>query len=708
MRWFNGSLHELETQGGSTIFVSVLSFLLHCLSQFSSFYPIINFLFSFLFLLSTSPTQFFHLSFLGPLSRPDIVVVDPVRNIEEGPPSKSSSMELQPESPTGRSDSPGASPRFSKQHIIDTAAPFESVKDAVSKFGGRVDWKSRRTQSLVEERSKLVEDFRREETVEELENTKKLTQKLRRNLEKVERDELLAKEEAERVHLKIEEMEQSIVSEANIEAKAEVEAEKAMLKEALSELEFVKKELDSLREEHASMVSGRDTAVNNAEETVAASQQIEKAVEDLTAELIATKEALNSSRAAHLEAEEQTLGVDDEEILNLKQELEQAEEELQTLNEKAFSVRLLKSKLESASSLLLDLKAEMATFMESKDNEECYKQQKEELEELKKTKEKAASDVKSLREACMSLNSKLEEEKSILATLKQSEEMASAAVLNLQTELEKSKTAAIFLEMNEHEARKMMSELPKKLQKAAEEADEAKSLAQSAQEELLEAQQEVEEVKSRSITLENSLVAALKEIEAAKIAEMLARDAITALEKSESAKNNNDNSSSSMVTLTLDEYHVLSSEAFKAEEEANARIEAANAQIKLARESEYTSLARLEELNEELSLRKESLNIATENAEKAAEEKLAMEHELSALLVAEQEEEPQEKANELNEHTAAEIEPVHEPLSPKEEVPSKSTENGSSSYKNKKKKKKSLFPSKVVMFFAKKKTHPSK
>ncbi|KAK7346234.1 hypothetical protein VNO80_20749 [Phaseolus coccineus] len=614
-------------------------------------------------------------------------------------------MELQPESPTGRNDSPGVSPTFSK-HLIDTAAPFESVKHAVSKFGGRVDWRSRRTQSLVEERSKIVEDFRKEETIEELENTKKLAEELRSNLQKVEKDEVLAKEETERVILKIEEMEQDIVSEASIEAKAELEAEKVMLKKVLAELEFVKKELNSLRKEYASMVSGRDIAINNAEETVAASKQIEKAVEDLIAELVETKEALNSSRAAHFEAEEQRLGVVDEETLNLKLELEQAEEDLQRLNEKVLSVRLLKSKLESAASLVLDLKAEMTAYMESKEKEECCKEQKEELEELKQNIEKATSDVKSLREAYVSLKSKLEEEKSILAALKQSEEMASAAVQNLQTELEKSKTATIFIEMKENEAREMMSELPKKLQIAEEEADEAKSLVQAAQEELLEAQEEVEEVKSRSITLESSLLAAQKEIEAAKVAEMLARDAITALEKSESAKEKIEKSSTSMVTLTLDEYHELSRRAYKAEEQANERIEAANFQIKIARESEYKSLERLEELNEELSIRKESFNIATGNAEKATEGKLAVEHELRTLR--DDQESPQEKGNELNDQIAAEIEPVQESLSPKEAVPSNNTEPGSASDKNKRKKKKSLFPSKVVMFFAKKKTHPTK
>ncbi|KAK7250671.1 hypothetical protein RIF29_33244 [Crotalaria pallida] len=607
-------------------------------------------------------------------------------------------MESLPPSPKV-DDSPGkvGSPKPSN-HVIDTAIPFESVKDAVSKFGGKIDWRQRRTQSL--ERSKLEgQDFGKADAAEELESTKKLIEELKVNLENVEREEAETKEEVEIVSLKIEEVEQDIVNEASIEAKEQLEVEKARHAAAVSDLEFVRRELDSLNKEYASMVSGRDIAVEKAQEAVAASKEVEKELQDLTDELIATKESLNSTRAAHLDAEEQRLGVMDEESKTLKAEIEQAEEELQRLNQQVLTARVLESKLDASSSLLHDLKAELAAYMESKLKEEGDEEGKKELQEVKLNIEKANTEVNLLREASTSIKSKLEQEKSMLTALKQSEEKASAAIETLQEELEKTNSAIAFLKMKEEEAREMMIELPKKLQQAAQDADQAKSLAQAAQLELREAQEEAEQAKAKADALESRLLATQAEIEAAKVSEKLAKEAVQALEKSESSNSNNDADSSAMVTITLDEYHELSKRSYVAEEQANTRVAAANSQIEKAKEAELRSLEKLEELNEELAVRRESLNIATENAEKAREGKLAVEQELRTW----REEQEQQR-------TSGATEPEHDLLSSKGKAPlTNNTETGSApDTKSKKKKKKSIFPSKVVMFFAKRKTHPSK
>ncbi|MED6206229.1 hypothetical protein PIB30_024821 [Stylosanthes scabra] len=633
-------------------------------------------------------------------------------------------MDSHPESPRGYDES---TPSHNK-NFIDTASPFESVKDAVSKFGGRVDFKSRRTQSL--ERSKLVaQEATKTETAEELENTKKLIEELKSNLERIEKEELEAKEEADLLSVKIEEMEEDIVSEASLEAKAQLDGEKARHAAAVSDLEFIRRELDSLNKEYSYMVSERDVAVQKAEEAVAASKEAEKALENLTNELIATKESLSATRAAHLEAEEKRSGIADEEFQKCKRELEEAEEELENLNKQVLSARVLKSKLDASSSLLHDLKAELAAYMGSKLKEQGNLELKKELEEVKINIDKAAAEVDSLKEASMSLKSELEDEKSVLASLKQSEEMAASAVTTLQEELEKTRSLIAFRRMKEQEDREMMIELPKKLQEVEKEAEEARALLQAAQKELLEAEQEAEQAKALANTLDNKLLSTEKELETAKISEKFARDAIKALEKTETGKGGSD-SDPSKVTLTLEEYQELSKRTYKAEEQANARIAAANSQIEMAKELELRSLEKLEELNEELSVRRESLKIATENAERAKEGKLAIEYELRTWIT--EQEEQDRKADEVCPDIDIEAEANVDPATPlpdqhlssskcndaevlTEPAPASApasvpaAEAPATETKTKKKKKlKSLFPTKVVMFFSKRKTHPTK
>lgn len=587
------------------------------------------------------------------------------------------------------------------------------------------------------------------QVLKELDGTKRFIEELKLNLEKVQTEEQQAKQDAELAKLRVEEMEQGIADEASIAARAQLEVAKARQAAAVLDLKNVKVELETIRKDYAILVAEKDAAAKKAEEAVSASREIEKTVEDLTIELITAKEALESAHAAHLEAEEHRIGAAmarEQDTLNWEKDLKQAEEELERLNQQILSAKDLKSKLDTASALLQGLKDELAAYMESKlkedtdenknvevslaesenrthgDIQEAVALAKKELEEIKLDIEKSSNEVNILKVAATSLKSELENEKTELANVRQREGMASIAVASLEAELDKTKSEIALVQMKEKEIREKMIELPKRLQEAAQEADQAKSVAQIAREELRKAKEEADQAKAGASTIESRLLAAQKEIEAAKASEKLALAAINALQESESAQSTNGEESPNGVTLSLEEYYELSKRAHDAEEQANARVTAAMTQIEVAKESELKSLNKLEEVHRELAEKKEALQIALQKAEKGKEGKLGVEQELRKW-----------RAEHEQRRKAAESAPVAHPTKIpgtsvdektlltdtadtaaglnqrgnhlKEDSPETFTETESSpEVRAAKKKKKSFFP-RIFMFLARKKAH---
>lgn len=589
-------------------------------------------------------------------------------------------------------------------------------------------------QSEAAEEAKLL-------VLKELDSTKRLIEELKLNLERAQTEEEQAKQDSELAKLRVEELEQGIADESSFAAKAQLEVAQARHAAAVAELKAIQDELTQLRRDYDLLVAEKDAYVKKAEEAIAKSKEIEKSVEDLTIELITAKESLESAHAAHLEAEEHRIGAamaKEQDMLNWDKEIKQAEEDLEKMKQQVSLSKDLRSKLDSATALLQELKAELATYLVSGPEREsrhfddvlnetdkatrgqieaALSAAKKELEEVKLNFEKTSNEVTILKVAALSLKSELEKEKAELTTVQQREGMASIAVASLEAELNRTKSEIMLIQLREKEDRERMVELPKKLQKAAQEADQAKSLAQTASDELRKAKEEAEQAKAGAGTMESRLRAAQKEIEAAKASEKLALAAINALLESESTQSNNEEDSPAGVTLSLEEYYELSKRAHEAEEEANARVAAALAEIEVAKESEMNTLKKLEETNREMAERKNALEIALQKAEKAKEGKLGIEQELRKWR---SEHEQRRKAGEsvptpkagsderldAKSHVSTlKTAPLHQVLSPKSFTSNTGTDT-SPDVKPLKKKKRSFFP-RIFMFLGKKKSSKS-
>ncbi|KAM0035309.1 putative WEB family protein [Helianthus debilis subsp. tardiflorus] len=577
--------------------------------------------------------------------------------------SKDSGSNKQPEKSESKDSGSNKQPEKgdSKDGHVDTAKPL-SVKEAVSKFGSIVDWKTHRAQKnerrkfieqelekaqeeipIFKQKSELAEQAK-QKALKHLDGTKRLIQELKLNLERAQTEERQAKQDSELAQLRLQELEQGITDESSsVAAKTQLEVAKARHENAASELITARAELEETCRDYEILISERDFAVQKAKEEVSAARELEEEVENLTIQLITTKESIEHIHVSHLETEEHWVheaNERDQELLALDQELKRTEQELEKVKQEIVRAEDLKSKLQIASRLLHSLKDELAVYMQGKVPEEDHEKftrkdvqsgvaiAKKNLDEVIRNIEKTTEEIMSLKTAAKSLTAQLESEKQVLENIRKQKGLGADTVVNLESEMKRARLELEEIRRKEKEAREKLVELPKQLQKAGEDAEHAKLFAEGARLVLKRAKIAADQSKNEASSILSQLATIEKEIETARAQEKLALGAISALYESESARITKKEDPKGGITITLEEYYELSKRAHDAEEAAGKRVGEAMAQIDEAKESEMQSLNKLLELNSEIAAQKEALNVALQKAEMAKESKSNIEDEL--------------------------------------------------------------------------------
>jgi chromosome segregation ATPase len=565
--------------------------------------------------------------------------------------------------------------------LVETTAPIESVKDAVSKFGGILDWKEvttllfkcfpcilffcsvdlylynlfvqrrknvqialdkvREDAPEYQRRFKVAED-EKSQVLQELCSIRRVIEGLKLSLEKAQTEALQAQQDSEIAEIRYKEIQQGIAHKESAAVKAEIDLAKERHTTALADLQSVKYELEQLQKEHTSLITHRENAETKARETTAMSQVIEKTVEDLTLELISLKESLTSSHATHIIAEERRINVAmayEQEKANWQDELKKADEEVQKLNDEISASKDLESKLEAASAVLANLQGEFTAYMEGILPEKASEAGEEvppmvgvrmtlakttkELEDMRTNIEKAKDEVKGLWNTAAALRAELEKEKADLTALREKQHHASVSALSLQEELRKTARELMVVEERTNAAR-----MPIELQQATQETEQAKAKVRLAHDEVAKAGEEADRAKAEVNVVQLRIEAVSREILAVKTSEEIAMASANALQEykyegeiepqAERRSNNN-------MKVSLEEYDALSKRAQEAEDLAKKRVMQAVEKIKEAKEGEVRSLDKLYQLTKQIDDRRIPLREAQEKARVAQDNKLTME-----------------------------------------------------------------------------------
>lgn len=530
---------------------------------------------------------------------------------------------------------------------IDTRAPFQSVKDAVTLFGEgafsgsgekasikktkphsaeRVLVNETQLHLAQKELNKLKEQLKNAETTKaqalmELEKAKvtleDLTKKLT-SLSESKESAIKASEAAKNQAKQLEEANCGNLAGTDGAWKQDLETERAQYMNVITELNAAKQELRKIRQDSDASLEAKVAAFKQAAEAEDAAKANAERVNELSKEISAVHESIGQVKLASLEAQQEQV-----KIFSEKDVLRQAYKA--TAEESAK--KLLSLKKEYDPEISRNLEAELAetlnqigALQKQMENEKAsdldsVRTVTLELDDAKESLHKVAEEESSLRSLVEALKVEIENVKKEHAELKEKEAETESIAGNLHVKLRKTKTELEACLAEESKARGASNEMIETLNQLSLEIENARREAEEMKIKAEELKKEAETTKSAVQEAEKKLRIALEEAEEAKAAEERALEQIRSLSERTNAARASTSESGAKITISKDEFESLSRKVEESDTLAEMKVAAAMAQVEAVKASENEALKRLESTQKEI----EDMKTATEEAKKRAE-----------------------------------------------------------------------------------------
>ncbi|XP_078431942.1 weak chloroplast movement under blue light protein (DUF827) [Wolffia australiana] len=529
---------------------------------------------------------------------------------------------------------------------IDTRAPFESVKAAVSLFGEAafmadkplarkskppvaesIVAKETQLQVAQKELSRLTEQLNnaeatRAEALAELEQAKAAVDDLTRELKLVNESKTSALKVTESARAQIKKLEEGHSgpdSKDGPDWALELDSSREQFSIIIAELDGVKQELSRTRRDLKASMDSKASASRREAESEKLTLSNRERVAQLLKETEVVKETLVQVKLALSQSQ------DEESTIQSNKELKRQAQML-----------AIEAAQKEAASLKADLDPDILKALEAK---------LAEVEEEVNAAEKELADVKRLDlETCACLAADLEAARNTLQQVAEEELSLKGSTELLRSELERIRKENAELIETETRIESLVDDLDRKLREAKAElriADSRQLKAETARDELIsaraqlvleaeDAKREAEEMERKAAELrekvaataatldeaEKKLHAALREAEAAKAAEEIARNEMKQhTGRTSVAGRSSTSDSDDRITISGEEHRSLNQTVEDSETVMEMKVAAALAQVEAVRASEHEALRRLETVRLELK----EVNSATEEALKKAE-----------------------------------------------------------------------------------------